>query len=269
LPERTFFTLDEISDRWKCPVDLINHYLDEELLRPAIASKSLPEDAIVFAFKEAAKRLKQEKIELSAERWRDLTTEITAEGCRDLMCEVSILPKDYPKYFYVHRGHFFEDGTETVTSTLENLEGTLYGLTSWKHFQDDRAAFLKPSLINVGLMYRWLNDPSTFEELGAIWDPRTALITREERDRFEREHNINVDSAADPTGYSTPHLEVLREAITHFFNPRHNPDPKREVVVEWIKDRLKQHGQDDSDRIATAIFTIIKQEDHDPRKRRG
>lgn len=70
-------------------------------------------------------------------------------------------------------------------------------------------------------------------------------------------------------GYSTPLLAVLNAAIAKFFEPRHTVDAKKDEVVEWIKKQMIAAGMADSENIATAIFTIIKPENHDPRKRRG
>lgn len=70
-------------------------------------------------------------------------------------------------------------------------------------------------------------------------------------------------------GYSTPLLAILNAAIAEFFEPRRNADAKKDEVVEWIKSKMIATGKADSDNIAAAIFTIIKPENHDPRKRRG
>lgn len=70
-------------------------------------------------------------------------------------------------------------------------------------------------------------------------------------------------------GYSTPLLAILNAAIAQFFEPRRNPDAKKPEVVEWVKNEMTAAGMDDSNRIAEAIFTIIKPENHAPRKRRG
>jgi hypothetical protein len=69
--------------------------------------------------------------------------------------------------------------------------------------------------------------------------------------------------------YSTPHLEVMDAAIANFFSPRGDKDAKKEEVVDWIKARMIAAGGDSSDNVASAMFTIIKPVDHDPRKRRG
>lgn len=71
------------------------------------------------------------------------------------------------------------------------------------------------------------------------------------------------------TVYMTPLLEIANAAIANFFSPRRVPDAKKPEVVEWIKTKMKDAEMVGSDNIATAIFTIIKPVDHDPRKRRG
>ena len=68
--------------------------------------------------------------------------------------------------------------------------------------------------------------------------------------------------------YSTPWLKVLDEAILKFFSPRHEVDPKKEEVVEYIEKRAQEEGISDPASIAKSVFTIIKPHDHNPKKRR-
>ena len=70
------------------------------------------------------------------------------------------------------------------------------------------------------------------------------------------------------TIYSTKWLEVQQAAIEEFFSPRHEVDAKKEEVIQWIEMKAKELKIRDPNRIATSIFTIIKPEDHSPRKRR-
>ncbi|WP_272993699.1 hypothetical protein [Porticoccus hydrocarbonoclasticus] len=265
LPEKTFFTFDEITDRWNCDHMLVRHYLDEGLLRPSIETKSLPANALFFAFEETAKRLRKEKKVLSVEHWREATTVIIPDNCCDFIFDSQVAANALPRFLYVNPAHLFEQaleqGVTTVVATLEGLDGALYGLADWA-FEDE----FKPYLLNIGYLHRWALDPYTFEVIERIWDTQAVVISREERDRFEREHGM---STTDPADYSTPHLEVLRDAINHFYNPRRDLDPKRDEVVEWISDRLRERGQSDPGSIARAMFTIIKPPDHNPRRRRG
>jgi intergrase/recombinase len=80
-----------------------------------------------------------------------------------------------------------------------------------------------------------------------------------------------MTGAAEPVaiGYSTPRIAIMQAAIAEFFEPRRSVDAKKPVVVEWIKSQMIEAKIPDSANIAEAMFTIIKPEDHDPRKRRG
>jgi hypothetical protein len=68
--------------------------------------------------------------------------------------------------------------------------------------------------------------------------------------------------------YSTDWLAIQNATITRFFSPRRNPDAKREEVVDWIISEAARAGLQESKNIAVAIFTIIKPDDHDPKKKR-
>lgn len=69
--------------------------------------------------------------------------------------------------------------------------------------------------------------------------------------------------------YSTKWLGIQLAAIGEFFNPRRNPDAKKDEVVDWINDQAVNAGLTASNNIAETIFTIIKPENHDPKKKRG
>lgn len=75
----------------------------------------------------------------------------------------------------------------------------------------------------------------------------------------------NIPAAPD---YSTSWLKIQQATIAQFFSPRRNPDAKKEEVVDWIKTQALEAGLPDSNNIATTIFTIIKPENHDPKKKR-
>jgi hypothetical protein len=78
-----------------------------------------------------------------------------------------------------------------------------------------------------------------------------------------------IETANVDTTYSTKWLEVQQAAIAEFFSPRRNIDAKKEEVILWIEAKAKEFKITEPNRIATSIFTIIKPEDHSPRKRRG
>ncbi|GAC32908.1 hypothetical protein [Paraglaciecola polaris] len=72
-----------------------------------------------------------------------------------------------------------------------------------------------------------------------------------------------------PIENSTGWLEILVETLRVHFPENRTRDPKKASVVEWIKAEAKKKGINPSDNIANAIFTIIKPDNHNPKKPRG
>ena len=68
--------------------------------------------------------------------------------------------------------------------------------------------------------------------------------------------------------YSTKWMVVQEAAIREFCNPRRNPDAKKEEVIDWIHKTAKNIQLKESNNIAEAIFSIIKPENHDPKRKR-
>jgi hypothetical protein len=90
------------------------------------------------------------------------------------------------------------------------------------------------------------------------WD-----LPQEILDRYDSK--LNSKKAPD---YSTKWIEIQNAAINQFFNPRHELDAKREEVIAWIEAKAKDAKIQNPSSIASAIFTIIKPEDHDPKNKR-
>ena len=80
-----------------------------------------------------------------------------------------------------------------------------------------------------------------------------------------KQETAQIATAPD---YSTAWLIIQQAAINEFFNPRRNPDAKKEEVTDWIKEQSVAAGLPDSQNVASTIFTIIKPENHDPKKKR-
>jgi hypothetical protein len=238
VPEKFYFDIREIAERWGCEREHVEQYIEQGLLRQAVITKNIT----------GAYLLNPDEIPDSDEKKKHVNTLGLWVVDDNYFCFYFSLPRHSDHKFLYLNAEYFEadpdsfDGYEDMTSCVETFHGERIYLISME--SPDRTYHLKVRCFPL-------------------------VITREERDRFEREHGINIDATPDPADYSTPHLDVLREAINHFYNPRRDLDPKRDEVVAWINDRLKERGQGDSDRIATAIFTIIKPEDHNPRRRRG
>jgi hypothetical protein len=89
-----------------------------------------------------------------------------------------------------------------------------------------------------------------------------------------RSNKINLvkkteDRLHIPKPNLTPWLSILIEAIHQNFPEDREIDPKKANVVEWILEKAKKEGIAESENIANAIFTIIKPQDHNPKKRKG
>jgi hypothetical protein len=101
------------------------------------------------------------------------------------------------------------------------------------------------------------------------------LITNNEIERFELTQ-LSKNSPPDAKSlihqqstYRTSWLDILDDAKQNLFPDDRQLDPKKESVVEWINNHAKSKGITPSDNVAKAIFTIIKPNDHDPKKRKG
>ena len=67
---------------------------------------------------------------------------------------------------------------------------------------------------------------------------------------------------------STPLIELVIKANVQFFSPRKSVDAKKPEVVDWVLENGKSLTPPVSTNIAEAIFTIIKPNDHSPRRKR-
>jgi hypothetical protein len=88
-------------------------------------------------------------------------------------------------------------------------------------------------------------------------------------DNIKSQTNFISESEKTVTNYSTKWLLIQQDAISQFFQPRRNPDAKKEEIIEWINSQAVVRGLGASNNIASTIFTIIKPENHDPKKTRG
>jgi len=108
------------------------------------------------------------------------------------------------------------------------------------------------------------------------------IILNSEVERLEQEHENSskrqseygklqkgeATSTVDSLPYQTSLLELLAAAMKRSFPADRINDPPKAVVVTEMKQIADEMGLNLSDNIAEAMFTIIRPEDHNPRKRR-
>lgn len=102
---------------------------------------------------------------------------------------------------------------------------------------------------------------------------KTYLKSVKSNNEFESKSlNLNqteVSSVTNETIYSTSLLKIQDLAVNEFFYPRKSVDAKQEEVTDWIIHKGNEFDIIVSDNVASAMFTIIKPIDHNPRIRRG
>jgi hypothetical protein len=76
-----------------------------------------------------------------------------------------------------------------------------------------------------------------------------------------------TDNNLTTNEYSTKWLKIQQAAIAKFFNPRLDLAAKKHEVSTWINGESINAGLGVSKNISEAIFTIIKPDDHLPRKK--
>ena len=252
LPEKAYYSPSEIAERWGCSVADVQHYLEQGLLRPAIKPADLAE---------TIKLVDLESVVDSAEENRDQACDpaifpflYAVQGSvTSSLDEEDVLPE------MLDTDDFTEAFAFTVT-TVQDFDGFQYQLVSAKD-PDRKVRFDISELI------------SCVRRAGKFawdWHPERAIISREERDRFERNHGIRSAGGIVPVpGYTTDYMDIMHQAIAEFFEPRHPLDPTKETVTAWIAGRMADAGLDPSGKLCGAMFTIIKPHDHRRKKEGG
>ncbi|MAL95235.1 MAG: hypothetical protein CME40_09175 [Haliea sp.] len=223
LPEKSCFSPVEIAERWGCPVGHVLDYLSEGMLRPAIKAKDLGAGVGLF----------------SDEHWHlgtgddasDLIDPIFWEGSFLYLSREHICPEREDNMFGPALGiwHFY-------VAVVSNFDGRLFQIVA-----DDNHCITVRTCIDSMIAAR---------RGGALaweWHPDNAIITLEERDRFERDHGIVVDGQAAtaeaaepqqeaPAGslvfpYATRELEAMREAVRRHWED-YIPDKRQPTQKE-------------------------------------
>lgn len=231
LPEKEFFTLEEVAERWGCSCDLVSHYLSEGWLRLALDTKHFPCCLDLLDLEATLKLARDANL-----NWTDIFHHPLVEKFHHSV----------PRFLYLNHND------DRKFSQVEDFSRRKFFLVE----TDTRRNSLH---FTYGLVRM------TADEYGP------SVISREELERFER--TLGANKAENPdqlhATYTTPYMRVLSEAVAMFFEPRQEVDAKRAEIENWIAGRLKAAGVEGSMRIASAMFTIIKPSDHNPRKRRG
>lgn len=250
LPEKSYFSPAEIAERWGCPVERVMHYMNEGQLRPALLSAELFE-------------------------WMHNIAEASAPL-------VYLSPDDWPHYFYLastpeaiemrfeRRPGFSLKQWNFDAVQVEDIDGRVYWLLD---ASGKRRAYNANHLITE----------SYFAPTGGVytsweWKQDAVIITRDERDRFEREHGVIVDGqeiaakGAEPQQeapagglvfpYATKELEAMREAVTLYWED-YTPDkrlPTQKEIAYTLGELLglSQQSNGDPARKAITLATAIK-----------
>ena len=240
LPEKSYFSPAEIAERWGCPVEQVLHYLDDGALRPAIKTGDLKRGYLspTWPMPEDA-------------------FDSTSRDDRFLYIPVDSVSREVV------------DGMMWCFSIyqVETFEGTTYWIT------EGGTGGLEAQSIDYMVVVRDHGDPPIWE-----WDRNNTIITREERDRFERDNGIVVDGQAAtaeaaelqqeaPAGglvfpYATRELEAMREAVRLYWED-YTPDkrlPTQKEIAYTLGELLglPQQSNGDPARKAITLATAIR-----------
>ncbi|WP_372796880.1 hypothetical protein [Litorivivens sp.] len=262
LPPRLFYTTAQLAEFWQCEEGLVRHYVNEGLLRSAIRTISFHRNIRLFAIGECDAEV--------VSQWRYADSPMgLVEGA---FSGFEIPRQNWPKFLYLPAGKHvlrntsnkirFGDGVigryalNYFCTILELTKGEQVGLAI---IDESENSLLKP--------YRY--DLNSFF-CDDLIDFREVIITQDERIRFEKATWLKGASPSllGCAEYSTPILELMQAVVEKFFHPRPSVDPKKDAVVSWIIERMKNDELDPSINLAEAIFTIIKPPDHNPRRRK-
>lgn len=247
-PEKNYYSVQEITDRWQCSTETIIHYVEEIMLRPAIDVNDILDEHALFDLEGAAK-------ELPGEADINLGDLLVPNKALGEVLDRNLFDRNH-RFVYINADYIFASMADPpYIYGLEEFSGKLLGLAN--PYSRKTRPYTPTTLLQwrLGTSYEW--------------NPSEIIITREERDRFEREHNMIEPREPATMTYRTEYIDVMHAAISEFFEPRRTRDPKKNEVVSWINERLIERGLGKSENTASTMFTIIKPADHNPRKEKG
>ncbi len=101
----------------------------------------------------------------------------------------------------------------------------------------------------------------------SISDYKERLTEMEEQAIKTAEHG--GASFCDDSFFDSKYLRLLKSAKDLLFEPERVQDPKRKDAKKVIYSLAKEQRIEVSENVVSAIFTIIKPDDHNPKKRKG
>ena len=240
LPKKLYFTLEEIAKRWNCEENTIRHYIDEGMLRPSIESKEL-DDAWLFHDPEGMRNGGPRET-LAAWRHGSRYAKWIEKPDKVTTCYV------LPRFVYFNARHRLS-GSRILARSGDDGDGLYltrstpkWGITVVETFE--------------GKEFAIAGDPMQGQRGPVVYEPHrlditeryeSPFITCEERDRFEREHDIVVDGQEAPAKtaepqqeapagdlvfpYATRELEAMREAVRLHWED-YTPDKRQPTQKE-------------------------------------
>lgn len=142
-------------------------------------------------------------------------------------------------------------------SMLEKDDFAFKAWIEWGLEVEDQGDFLEQVFPRLEVI-RWLQDADLLDK--SIYGFAPQRTRSEEVTKFEQELATTDETVLE---------SIMRRAKHEFFSPSRQRDPKRDTVIDWIKAEMISEGEDPSDNIASAMFTIMKPADHNPRRGRN
>lgn len=243
LPEKNWFKLDEIAERWGCSVDLLTHYAETGMLRVCANFHRVTGTEVILRSNAKGEEVTVERVESSA----------PVGGIYGIRAEdIAALNR----YGRVRPSFLYKPDQKYATSVA---------LCKLLAEDGGRYTFIEPA-DNESIWYGFDGDgePSWSGGLPSV-DYVTAdklLVTRVERNRFEEQHRIGAHAGQMPSDVApgevveTESMRLILQASREFWS---TPDPEeptthppKKDVVEWLKEK----GM--TGRLADAMATIIR-----------
>jgi len=239
LPEKEWFTLEEIAGRWGCTVDELLHHGGQSVLELCIYRH--------------IKGCSQSYSSLAGEN------------------ECEIEPSKGGGGGWVYRPWYVAPICSTVDMSWDFDHSPLLAISPLdiRRIEFRGGALIEHGMIGVFFCSYIGNTNLPFNEKDHEHTIETLLVTRLERDRFEREYRIGAYAGTMPDlhnagkwpwgNHETELLRKLAAAAARFYGSNFDPNdidtaPTNEDVSEWLQ------AQGISKRLADVMASILRQD---------